>query len=290
MLPQVPQLLLSVSGSEQVPPGWVAVAGHALFGVVHAAQAPLMQADPVAQMCDAPVLPQAPQLFGSLAESTQVVVVPVVQLICVPGHLQTPEVQTVPLGHALPHFAAPAASTPQLALSPIGSMQVPGAVAVLPHTLRPVEQPQTPAEQVAPAAQTVPHAPQLLGSTCVSEQVVPHTVSGLTQGPVSVAVSPTAVSPVAVSPTAVSPVAVSVTVESSPVAVSGAVSLVLPSSPGVPVSSAGMSFVELPHPAAARPKAPSASGSHHRVLRMQPPKLPSTLQDEGQCLPLPPAG
>jgi hypothetical protein len=230
-----------------------------------------------------------PQLAASLVVSTQVPgAVP--QRTWVLGQLQTPVVHVRPAGQTVPHAL-------QFELSPLRSTQVPGEVAVLPQTLRPVEQPHTPAEQVAPAAQTVPHAPQLFGSTCVSEHVVPHTVRGLTQGPESVAVSPTAVSPVAVSvvavsPTAVSPTAVSVTVESSPVAVSGVdVSFVLPSSPGVPVSlSVGTSVVELPHPAAARPKAPRASGSHHRVLRMQPPKLPSTLQDEGQCLPLPPAG
>jgi hypothetical protein len=42
-------------------------------------------------------LPQAPQLFGSVAVSTQPMTAP--QLISVPGHAQAPPVHAEPAGH-----------------------------------------------------------------------------------------------------------------------------------------------------------------------------------------------
>jgi hypothetical protein len=178
-------------------------------------------------------------------------------------------VHTWPAPHAWPQV-------PQFALSPCRSTQAPADDALAPQTEKPVAQPQAPAEHDAPVAQAFPQPLQLAGSTCVSTQLVPHTVLGETQGPVSVLVSETAPSGAAES----SPVSV-VVAESSLVSlgvVSGDVESTLPSSVAPVSSTTGTSVVELPHPAAARPKAPSASGSHHRVLRMQPPKLPSTFE------------
>jgi len=64
-------------------------------------------------------------------------------------HLQAPEEQVEPAGHAVPHF-------PQFMLSEFRSGQAPlhGGKPLLVHL-------QAPEEQVEPAGQALPHVPQL---------------------------------------------------------------------------------------------------------------------------------
>jgi hypothetical protein len=109
-----------------------------------------------------------PQLAASVCVSTHAVP----HAVWLPGHLHAPLVQASPVnGHAahapppLPHREADWLAN--------GSQVLP-----LQQPLHPVFGPQThfPAEHVVPAAQTVPHVPQLAPSLERSAQIEPQGV------------------------------------------------------------------------------------------------------------------
>lgn len=116
-------------------------------------QAPPMHCSPAAQ-----VLPQVPQLFGSVWRFTQAPE----QALCPDGHWQLPPTQDAPVAHALPQ-------APQLFASVCRSTHAPL------HTVWPaIGQAQVPEVHVRGAAQASPQRPQLAALMRRSTQVPPH--------------------------------------------------------------------------------------------------------------------
>ncbi len=113
------------------------------------------------------VVPQAPQLAGSMAVLAQYCDVPVPQVASGDAQVapQWPSEHNWPVGHTLLH-------APQLALLVFRSAQVPPQlVSPAPH-----ETTHIPPVHEWPAAQALPHMPQFCSSVMRSAQEVPHTV------------------------------------------------------------------------------------------------------------------
>jgi hypothetical protein len=109
-------------------------------------------------------VPQSPQFAGSVLVSTQF------PLQIVFGQTHTPELQTSPTRHLVPHL-------PQLDTSANVLVQRPG----LPHWVVPPGHPQKNWLQNPPAGQRWPHWPQLLASDVRSVHLLPHRAIGLEQ-------------------------------------------------------------------------------------------------------------
>jgi hypothetical protein len=120
------------------------------YGMMPTVQEPAWHAAPAGH-----TVPQAPQLFGSVAVSVQV---PLQLVSPATGQLHPPSAQTSPAAHCTPQ-------RPQLFGSVARSVQVP-----LQFTSPAVEQVQTPSAQMSPAGHTTPQAPQLFTSVARSVQ------------------------------------------------------------------------------------------------------------------------
>jgi hypothetical protein len=201
-VPQVPQLVGSDWRLVHMPLQMLCPFAQEL------AHAPLTQTWPVPHAVPVfvPVqLPDAPQYWLSRVGSMQLPL----QSTSAPGHdtVQVPALQISPLAHATPHApqcarsvavstqTAPTAPPPSLpplsgsaasgcaasdvAASLAAASDAPASAGELPPqsvSPGPHETWHVPEEQTRPAPQTLPHPPQLAGSTCSSTHALPHAV------------------------------------------------------------------------------------------------------------------
>jgi hypothetical protein len=167
--PHEPQLFGSLAVSTQLPP--TPPSPEAMQSVEPPRQVtphlPIEHTWPVGQ-----TFPQVPQLFGSLAVSTQVALLPVPHSMEPPRQVtpHLPVEQTWPVGQTFPQapqlFGSLAVWTQLPApASPVQSVELPRQVT-----------PHLPVEQTWPVAQAFPQVPQLFGSLAVSTQLVPQSI------------------------------------------------------------------------------------------------------------------
>jgi hypothetical protein len=167
VVPQVPQLAPSVERSAHVPAQFVVPEGHP--------HAPFVQMRLLPQICE-----QSPQFCLLVCRSAHDAMTPV------PHSVKPEAVQRIAQTPSLHSGSAPeqrSPQVPQFRVSLVTSTQLPNPPKWPAHCVSPVGHAQVPSVQRTPPAHAVPQAPQFLLSVDRSTQVVPQSVSPVSQVP-----------------------------------------------------------------------------------------------------------